>query len=463
MTNEIPATAPGGGSNKEAGLPAQAPHAGSSPEPEARIIEEIIIKPPQHSPAEKLPATSENVQTPPASTPPEPVQQIPKTPEVPAPAAEPPPPLPPSYVAGDSAQEQKRISSILEEIKLPKRRSSPPQAKTPEQSPNVFDTALGAVETKSERQGPPAPQPPPPPPQSDEPAFSIVSPLRTLKNDLQEVVREKKISLVRAVALEQEKRRDTAGREFEHMQASPRRHTGVLFSAVLLLVLGGAALGGVYFIMSERSEAPTSTADSSILFVESTVSLPLESESPLELKRLLAQARGSSNATLGSITRIVPTERITTEEGGEIVQETSIAYFWGRMGAQPPEDLLRALSSEFFFGIHTVDENAPIFVIPVLSYERAFAGMLAWEQGMNADLSPVFTTVPPQIIGPSGLPEKRGFEDVIMRNYDVRALKDDAGDIQLFYSFPTRSILVIGESPYSFTEVLSRLRAERKL
>ena len=50
-----------------------------------------------------------------------------------------------------------------------------------------------------------------------------------------------------------------------------------------------------------------------------------------------------------------------------------------------------------------------------------------------------------------------------MRNYDVRVLKNDAGGIELYYSFPTQNILIIGESPYSFTEILSRLRAERKL
>ena len=50
-----------------------------------------------------------------------------------------------------------------------------------------------------------------------------------------------------------------------------------------------------------------------------------------------------------------------------------------------------------------------------------------------------------------------------MRNYDVRALKDDDGTIQLYYSFPTRNVLIIAESPFSFTEILSRLRADRRL
>ena len=89
--------------------------------------------------------------------------------------------------------------------------------------------------------------------------------------------------------------------------------------------------------------------------------------------------------------------------------------------------------------------------------------MLEWEDMINADLIPAFTSVPDTEAGADGLIKKRQFEDVVMRNYDVRALKDDAGTIQLYYSFPTRNILIIAESPYSFAEVLSRLRAERKL
>ena len=89
--------------------------------------------------------------------------------------------------------------------------------------------------------------------------------------------------------------------------------------------------------------------------------------------------------------------------------------------------------------------------------------MLAWEKTMNADLSPVFTQVPMLKTDSNGLPVSRTFEDVVMNNYDVRALKDDSGAVQLYYSFPRPNILVIGESTYTFGEVLSRLQSARKL
>lgn len=67
------------------------------------------------------------------------------------------------------------------------------------------------------------------------------------------------------------------------------------------------------------------------------------------------------------------------------------------------------------------------------------------------------------MMGPDGIQVQRPFSDLVMRNYDVRALKDNDGVIQLYYSFPTRDLLVIAESPYTFTEILSRLQAGRRL
>jgi hypothetical protein len=121
-----------------------------------------------------------------------------------------------------------------------------------------------------------------------------------------------------------------------------------------------------------------------------------------------------------------------------------------------------AIGPDFFFGFHVVDTNAPLFVIPVTSYDHAFAGMLAWEPTMDSDLSPIFTSVS-MTVATSGVMTQRTFEDSVMRNYDVRELTDDSGNVVLYYSFPTPEILVIAQSPYSFTEILSRLQAEREL
>jgi hypothetical protein len=367
------------------------------------------------------------------------------------------------------------IEHLLKDIKLPERRESPNMPNAGSAVPvRTYDTLLGGALAGEGERAPhpeavetgtntiPSKQVPPEKIVPDKTPSS--APLHTLKSDLQEIVRVKKISLVSAVALEQDKRRGSVEAEARAVPARSGRTFGVLFAAGLLVVLGTAALFGVYTIMRERAgTTPAATLGSSILFAETAVSLPLSDISSLDLKRLLAQVRAGGSATLGSITNIIPVVSVRDEEGVEVESPASLGDFLAALDTRASPDLLRALGSEFFLGLHTVDENAPLLVIPVVSYERAFAGMLAWEGTINADFSPFFTPVPDQIAGPGGLPQKRRFEDLVMRNYDVRALKNDTGRIELYYSFPTQDILIIGESPYSFTEILSRLRAERKL
>jgi len=287
--------------------------------------------------------------------------------------------------------------------------------------------------------------------------------LHTLKDDLQHVVRDKKISLVRAVALEEEKRHRGSAIE-EHLETHTRKQKRTrygLFLASTLFFLGAVAIGAVLYVMAERTQKAAAPITAAVLFSEQSAPLPVDNLAPADVRREIGNARNSA-LTLGAILEIIPVKQVTVDGRARMVLLT-FAEFLAAIGTRAPAELPRSLADQFFIGLHTVDENAPVIVVPVVSYERAFAAMLEWEKDMNADLAPIFTSVSPQSVDANGLPGIRRFEDTVMRNYDVRALKDDSGTVQLYYSFPTRNVLVIGESPYSFSEVLSRLRADRKL
>lgn len=345
-------------------------------------------------------------------------------------------------------------------MKLPERRDVRAAADT---KPHIIENKPISFDSEVTTATPTVQRPPTTPGNSQQ----VVTPVHTLKDDLQDVVREKKISLVRAAALEEDKHRGQepfVTQRSEILERRGRRTRAILFVAIILFVLGALALGGVLYVESQKSTATTAqNTKSSILFAEQTVSFPLSNQSPRDLKELLAQARAAAAGSLGSITRIVPTMMQTNPDGSASQLPVTLQQFFTALGIQAPDELMRAVGPDFFFGIHTVDKNAPIFVIPVTSYDHAFAGMLVWEPNMNADLEPIFTAVPALTVGSDGLPVARTFSDGILQNYDVRELKDDQGNVELYYSFPTPNLLVIAESPYSFTEILSRLQAERKL
>lgn len=398
---------------------------------------------------------------PPPPPPIEPPVPVPIPAPIPAPVPIPKPVTPASSVAKPAPaipttinpSMQDDITKILGGVKLPERHN---QLKPEETSKQKYDTTLADPTQAIPHAAPETPAEP-----ADTQKTSVGS-LHTLKDDLQHVVQENKISYVRAVALEEDKRH-----RIEERSPAPRinrRSLFTLFIVILLIGTGILALIAVYVIVQQRTTETNAALRSNILFAEQSVPFPVDNESPGDVRRTLASARDSGSLTLGAILQIVPVSVTSDPKSGTLSQrQISFSEFLTALGTRAPAELARAVGDDFFFGIHTVDENAPVIIVPVTSYERAFAAMLEWEPYMNADLEPLFTLMPPQARADDGTLIERKFEDTVMRNYDVRALKDDGGQVQLYYSFPTRNVLIIAESPYSFTEILSRLRADRRL
>ncbi len=455
-------------------LPAPKKTEGKAPASTALSIEQTDWREPppapQAAPAEITPLAPPEPQTRAAPESPLPITAL--APDI-APDASPaiPPPRPPEKPEAATPAVRAPLpdlAEVLKGIRLPEKKEFRATGDAPP-SPAPPPTVVGENPSFAGAVPPPEPQPEPETISKtmakdavSQGAASVVTPLRTLKQDLQDVVRVRKISLVRAAALEEEKR--ARKEETPVTIAAKKRRVGTIVTIILLVLVGSLAIAGVLYVEMQKRTPARAPQNTSIIFAEQAVPYIMRSSTPSEFKRALADARLASGLTLGAITRIVPVREETDPgTGGATQREITFEEFARALGGRLPEELIRATGERFFFGIHTVDENAPVIIVPVLSYERAFAAMLSWEDDMNADLSPLFTPVPTQKIGPDGLPTKRVFEDTLLRNYDARALKDDAGEIQLFYAFPTRNILIIGESPYTFTEALSRLRAERKL
>jgi len=352
------------------------------------------------------------------------------------------------------------IEKILKETKLPERRAV---GNAKDAAPGrVFDTTIGASATDTMSVSIPKPKT-----DTKKDEDPKIKSLRTFKDDLQGLVKVKKMSLVKAATLETEKTRNqkavTAGGAGVRGK-SRARFFAILFTVVILVGLGILALLVVFAIQGQRASNAPVVENSSFLFSEQTFTIPIDDQVSDNLIKQLAQGRGSVSLTLGAITRIVPTVPVLDSNNRQVSErEATVAEFLSALHLQTPENFARSFGDSFFLGIHTIDENVPVLILPVLLYQNAFTNMLKWERYINEDLSPLFTKVPYQTIDPDGNISLNGFEDVIIRNYDVRALRDPFGNIKMLYAFPTKDILIIAESPHTFTEALARLRAERRL
>ncbi len=425
---------------------------------EAVILEEHIT--PHNPPQNPTPAPNPSVPlsstaaiptspTPPIPGPIPPPKATISAPETPIPVE--PHPLAPTIRAQDPTEAAATVANILQAVKLPERYSQKGSA----------DAKIPPPSTAPSTEAEPAPAVARTPPTQN--ASTLISPVHTLKDDLVDVSREQKMSLVHAVSLEEDRRAHTKGAsETPAVQKQTKKTFTILLAVVLLLVIGGGLLFTTLSLMKKPGDIAPAMSSSSLLFAEASVTLPLTNNSPIDVRSTLRAQRTSNDQTLGSITRILPYVTIKDADGNTQDIPATFSQFMKSLGGHIPDDLLRALGDEFFLGLHTIDKNAPLMIIPVKSYDRAFAGMLAWEPSLNTDLVPLFTEIP-SITNQDELPQTRLYQDLVIRNHDVRALKDDRGEIQLYYSFPNQNTLVIAESPYSFTEILSRLQAERKL
>ncbi len=135
-----------------------------------------------------------------------------------------------------------------------------------------------------------------------------------------------------------------------------------------------------------------------------------------------------------------------------------------------PDILVRNVRPESTVGIvHAGEETRPFFIFRVASFERTFAGMLAWEANMQGALDTLYPPYPITVIetlpqatttAPSFVPT--GFVDAVVRNYDVRILRDVNGKSIMLYGYKDKETLILARDEAAFIELVGRLNASGK-
>ena len=182
----------------------------------------------------------------------------------------------------------------------------------------------------------------------------------------------------------------------------------------------------------------------------------------------LTSAQAAVNLSLGLIDRLLPAVASTTPSGQTLVTMDA-QTFLSTLAPDIPPNLLRTVTPTFLLGVHVYVGNQAFLILNVDSYEDAYAGMLAWESSMLADLSPLFAYTPsPHIpeenistssaVTPADEFLQTGFVDRIVENHDARVLQNSTGDIYLLWTFLDRNTLVITTNDATLREIISRLQ-----
>lgn len=285
-------------------------------------------------------------------------------------------------------------------------------------------------------------------------AKTAPKPLRTYQGDVEAMLKQGEGSLA-TIAIAENDRRIRSGLAVEEPE-KPERTKLVLGISLGLIVLGGGTLGFLYlFRNTEQEPVPLVEEIPAIIVTDLEMDLNIKSLGRDGIIALLVREKKENATSLSSVVGL----RLT-EGGGESAQAISSASFLQRLQTHAPESLVRSFASHFMFGLHVLNVNQPFLIFKTDYYQNTYAGMLSWENTLRDDLGPIFINPEPAAIAETSdqiLDRNKNFEDIVVKNRDTRALRNQDRKIIFLYSFPDKNTLILTTNADTLEKISAQL------
>jgi hypothetical protein len=281
--------------------------------------------------------------------------------------------------------------------------------------------------------------------------------IHTLKYDVQDLVKKRKVSMIRAVALETDKNANAQTISGPIESKKQPSNAPIYLLSTVFFVLGAVAIGSVFYAQSLRSEQQKAESEqvlqqNSMIFYEHVQPFDMTDLQSFELRGGLAQAREQLTATLGSMTLVQLTLKQYDKDAGRYgVHIASFQEFLQSLHPRMPRSLLNTLQPEYMIAIHTTEENTPLILMQANGYDTAFSGMIAWEDTMAEDLAPFFPSRGAAFVNETS----HSFEDLSMDNIDARVMRAPNKKVRVIYAILEKNVIAITNNIYTLKEVAS--------
>lgn len=280
--------------------------------------------------------------------------------------------------------------------------------------------------------------------------------VRTYQGDVANTLKNEQTSAVQMV-LAEHKRREK--RKKDKSPATKKNLTFIILS-ILLVVTGVIALSAVAFYIIKKVRVPAIQTPIEIvspIFSETKKEIDVTDFSKTNLVETIQDEILNINIRLDFIEYLYFTENISRIDGQPDVKVLITPQrFFEIINTKMQDSLLRSFGSSFMFGVYSFNGNQPFIILDTKFFESTFIGMLKWEPYMASEILPLFdikTT-------PTVLDKK--FEDVVVKNRDLRVLRDDEENIILLYSFFNRNTLILATDTKTLDEIITRLNRPKK-
>ena len=306
--------------------------------------------------------------------------------------------------------------------------------------------------------------------------------IHTFQSDVANAIHTDNVSMIK-VALAEKKRQERQG-TFDQTTDTPKVNKNLIAIIILFVVLTIIA-AGVWFAWSyfKNPQSATSIANSStgitvhppIEFEQSTL-VDIVGKYPSDIGSAVSAER-NKEISFGTMKQIIFTEKNDSVSGNATgttgdLRAATLAEWLQAIRSRAPDTLIRSLDPSFTFGIYAYTPHTSFVLIKVRSYDNTYAGMLQWEPYMKSDLNgEVVDTSSSNTAGkvPGGTSttaesntlEAKVFTDKVINNKDVRVLLNNAGGVELLYSFIDHNTLVITSNEQTLKEIIVRLTTGR--
>jgi hypothetical protein len=280
--------------------------------------------------------------------------------------------------------------------------------------------------------------------------------LRTFESDIAAAMKGEKTSMVQMVLAEHRKEE----RKKEIVVEEKKRSLYFLWGSIVLIIAAIVVIGiGVWYVFVGTNTSPFSEVIvEPIVFAEDHREFKADELSTVRLRESIAQEIATATLSPNSIKHLYVTELVTPlkEDHTPYREAVSTERFFILIGDIVPDWLIRSLGTEHMLGVHAWNSNQTFFIFTTSNFDTAFSSMLSWESDIADDIFP--------LIGVRTDEETytRDWEDILVRNRDMRVLKDNSGHIVLAYTFFDSETLILATSIDTIDEIIARIIQKRR-
>lgn len=277
--------------------------------------------------------------------------------------------------------------------------------------------------------------------------------IRTMQSDIAEYMKQEKPSVVQILTKQEEYRLEKPPEEGKRPLPVI---SIIMIGATALVFLSAAGLISYwYFFSSRHDQAPLPET-----MIPAAPPPPIVTEKTET--RVIQETASSLRETFNSIARVQEEtgsfKRIIlqTKNPNGVIRFVTVSEIYQALGVTPSQQISDSLAGWPFIAIHFSTEGPrAIFAAESQSRDRAFAGMLAWENALQRDWEVFF-------LGESSPPSIVPFADKTFRNLDYRFLEIKQGLGIGYFIFPPKNLLVIATSEETIHTAIDRLFEARQ-